>query len=193
MFIVSYVILSFWMLFYWMFLGRLSTFAADSPSISLIFHLAFKVVVHFSSTFRVIPSIRCSEPHFHFNIQSHHIFRLAFKAVFSIWRLEPCLQFNIQSRIFSLAFRVVVCLQLNIQIHRIFFWFGIQSHIFSLACRATFLVWSLEPHLQFYVQSRVFYLVFRAMFLVRHLESSCLSFVQHLDPSHLHQIGRAHV
>ena len=65
---MSYVILSFWMLFCWMFLGHLSTFAADSSSVSLIFHLAFRVVVHFSSMFRVIPSVRCSEPHFHFDI-----------------------------------------------------------------------------------------------------------------------------
>ena len=161
----------------------------------LYFSLAFRVVVYFQ-----------------FNIRSHHISSiLAFKSASSVkhleslfifsstlraiisplvWPSKPYFQFGVQSRIFSLAFRVIVCFQFDIQSHYVFLLFGVQSRIFSLEFRAVFLVWLLEllfvsrstfraiisrlvwhsePYLQFGVQSR-------CLFLVRYSKPSHLQF-----------------
>ena len=165
------------------------------------FSLAFKVVVcfqfsirshHISSlwAFRVASSVKRSESLF--------IFSSTFRAIISplVWPSKPYFHFGVQSRIFSLAFRVIVCFQFDIQSHYVFLPFGIQSRIFSLAFKVVFLVWILELlfvsrstfraiislsiwhselHLQFGVQSR-------CLFLVRHSKLSCLFSVWRSEP-----------
>ncbi|KAL6323644.1 hypothetical protein AAG906_002111 [Vitis piasezkii] len=135
---------------------------------------------HISSlAFRVISPVWRSKPSFVLSSAFRAIMsllRLAFRSTSLVWHSESHLQFGVQSfhlslvrysepsclfsvcRIFSLAFRAIVCFQFGIQSHHVapsvrhsesHLQFGIQSHIFSLTFRAMFLVWCLESHFEF--------------------------------------------
>ena len=128
-----------------------------------IFRLAFKAGISFSSIFRATSSVWHSEPHFHFDIQSHiffqsdvqsHVFISTSRAItFPIWCLEPLFIFNLAFRATPLFWRLEPYLQ-----------FGVQSRIVILAFKAESLVWCTESLLVFSSISRaIFHLAFRAI------------------------------
>ncbi|RVW52119.1 hypothetical protein CK203_095085 [Vitis vinifera] len=90
-----------------------------------------------------------------FGIQSHHIFNLAFRVASPVWHSKPYLQFGVQSRIFSLVFRAIVCLQFDIQIH-CSVWHSESSYLLHFGIRAI-----VQLDIQFHHLSIV--LAFRAV------------------------------
>ena len=98
---------------------------AYSPSHHFLADRPFKAIVY--SQLRHL-ELSCSQ----FSVQSHYLF-----------------QFSVQSRIFSLAFRAVICPQFDIRSHHVSFPSDIQSCIFILAFKTASSVWRSESSFVF--------------------------------------------
>ena len=163
-------------------------------------HLHLGIQSHiFSLVFRVVVCLQL-------DIQSHHIFRLpfravvhfssAFKATPSVQYSKPYFPFGIQSRCSFLVWCLepsFVFFQFDIQSHHVFLPFVVQSHVFILAFRVTspvwhselhLIVWRSKPHLQFSVHSHIFSLAFIAMyfFSLAFKAITCLSSTRYSEP-----------